>query len=31
LARIAATAPGEYFIYSVRNACVVHARMARQS
>jgi hypothetical protein len=31
LARIAATAPGEYFIYSVRNACVVHAKMARQS
>lgn len=30
LARIAANAPGEYFIYSVRNACVVHAKMARQ-
>ena len=30
LARIAATAPGEYFIYSVRNACVVHAKMARR-
>jgi hypothetical protein len=31
LARLAATAPGEYFIYSVRNACVVHAKMARQN
>lgn len=30
LARIAASSPGEYFIYSVRNACVVHAKMARQ-
>jgi hypothetical protein len=30
LARIAASSPGEYFIYSVRNACVVHANMARQ-
>lgn len=30
LARIAASSPGEYFIYSVRNACVVHAKMARR-
>jgi hypothetical protein len=31
LARLATNAPGEYFIYSVRNACVVHAKMARQN
>jgi hypothetical protein len=28
LARLAAIAPGEYFIYSVRNGCVVQGRMA---
>lgn len=28
LARLAATSPGEYFIYSVRNARVIHPMMA---
>jgi len=28
LARLAASSPGEYFIYSVRNGCVIHAIMA---
>jgi hypothetical protein len=31
LARLAASSPGDYFIYSVRNACIVHAKVARQS
>jgi hypothetical protein len=31
LARIAASSPGEYFIYSVRNACIVHAKMVPQT
>ena len=30
LARIARNAPGEYFIYSVRNACVIQTNMAAQ-
>ena len=30
LARMAVNSPGEYFIYSVRNACIVHAKMVRQ-
>jgi hypothetical protein len=28
LARLAATSPGEYFIYSLRNGCVVHGKLA---
>ena len=28
LARLAANSPGEYFIYSVRNGCVVQGKMA---
>lgn len=28
LARLAASSPGEYFIYSVRKGCVVQGRMA---
>ena len=28
LARLAASSPGEYFIYNVRNGCVVRAKMA---
>jgi hypothetical protein len=28
LARLAASSPGEYFIYSVRNGSVIQARMA---
>jgi hypothetical protein len=28
LARLAASSPDEYFIYSVRNGCVIQARMA---
>jgi hypothetical protein len=28
LARLTASSPGEYFIYSVRNACVIQGRMA---
>ena len=28
LVRLAASAPGEYFIYSVRNGCIVRAEMA---
>jgi hypothetical protein len=28
LARLAASSPGEYFIYSVQNACVMQARIA---
>jgi hypothetical protein len=28
LARLAASSPGEYFIYSVRNGSVIEARMA---
>jgi hypothetical protein len=31
LARLAASAPGEYFIYSVRNARIVHSKMALQA
>jgi hypothetical protein len=27
LTRLAASSPGEYFIYSVRNGCVIHAIM----
>jgi len=30
LARIAVNSPGEYFIYSVRNARIVHAKMVPQ-
>lgn len=30
LARIAANAPGEYFIYSIRNACVVQTKRAAE-
>jgi hypothetical protein len=30
LARLAATSPGEYFIYSVRNGCVIKAEMATE-
>jgi hypothetical protein len=29
LARLTASAPGEYFIYSVRNGSIVHSIMAR--
>ena len=28
LARLAANSPDEYFIYSLRNGCVVHAKLA---
>jgi hypothetical protein len=28
LARLAATSPGEYFIYSVRNGCEIRAQLA---
>ena len=28
LARLAASSPGEYFIYSVQNGCVIQARLA---
>jgi hypothetical protein len=28
LVRLAASSPGEYFIYSVQNACVVQSRIA---
>lgn len=30
LARLTASSTDEYFIYSVRNACVVHAKMAAE-
>jgi hypothetical protein len=30
LARLAANSPGEYFIYSLRNDCVVHAKLAHE-
>lgn len=30
LARLAVCSPGEYFIYSVRNGCVIHRRMASE-
>jgi hypothetical protein len=30
LARLAANSPGEYFIYSLRNGCVVHAELAHE-
>jgi hypothetical protein len=30
LARLAANSPGEYFIYSLRNGCVVYAKLARE-
>jgi hypothetical protein len=29
LARLTSSAPGEYFIYSVRNGSIVHSIMAR--
>jgi hypothetical protein len=31
LARLMATAPGEYFIYSVRNGRIIQPKMAHQS
>jgi hypothetical protein len=31
LARLMASAPGEYFIYSVRNGRIVHSKMAHQA
>jgi hypothetical protein len=31
LARLMATAPGEYFIYSVRNGRIIHPNMAHQA
>jgi hypothetical protein len=30
LARLGASSPGEYFIYSLRNGCVVQAKLARE-
>jgi hypothetical protein len=30
LARLAVNSPGEYFIYSLRNGCVVHAKLAHE-
>ena len=30
LARLAASSRGEYFIYSLRNGCVVHAKLAHE-
>jgi hypothetical protein len=30
LARLAASSPDEYFIYSLRNGCVVHAKLAHE-
>jgi hypothetical protein len=30
LARLAASSPGEYFIYSLRNSCVVHVQLAHE-
>jgi hypothetical protein len=31
LARLAASSPGEYFIYNVRDGCVMHAKLAPES
>jgi hypothetical protein len=31
LARLAANSPGEYFIYSIRNRCVIQASMAARA
>ena len=31
LARLMATAPGEYFIYSVRNGRIIHPKLAPQA
>ncbi len=31
LARLMASAPGDYFIYSVRNGRIIHANMAHQA
>jgi len=30
LARLSASSPGEYFIYSLRNGCIVHAKLAHE-
>jgi hypothetical protein len=30
LARLVASSPGEYFIYSLRNGCVVHEQLAHE-
>jgi hypothetical protein len=30
LTRLAANSPGEYFIYSLRNRCVVHVQLAHE-
>jgi len=30
LARLVASSPGEYFIYSLRNGCVVHEQLTHE-